>query len=33
MTSAVLARLAKLMRSVRLITEGMPSSINVKSVR
>lgn len=33
MTSAVLALLAKLIRSVRLITEGMPSSINVKSVR
>lgn len=33
MTSAVLARLAKLMRLVRLITDGMPSSINVKSVR
>lgn len=33
MTSAVLARLAKLMRLVRLITDGIPSSINVKSVR
>lgn len=33
MTSAVLARLAKLMRWVRLMTEEMPSSMKVRSVR
>ena len=32
-TSAVLVRLAKLIRLVRLINDGMPSSIKVKSVR
>ena len=33
MTSAVLARLAKLIRSVRRIMLGMPSSMKVRSVR
>lgn len=33
MTSAVLARLAKLMEFDRLMTEGMPSSMKVRSVR
>ena len=33
MTSADLARLAKLMRFVFLITDGMPSSMKVRSVR
>src|SRR6188768_3347231 len=32
-TSAVLARLAKLMRLVFLIMDGMPSSMKVRSVR
>ena len=33
MTSADLARLAKLIRLVFLMTEGMPSSMKVRSVR
>lgn len=33
MTSAVFAHLEKLMRSVSLISEGMPSSMKVRSVR
>jgi hypothetical protein len=33
MTSAVFARLAKLIRFVRFISEGMPSSMKVRSVR
>lgn len=33
MTSAVLARLAKLIRADFLMMEGMPSSMKVRSVR
>jgi hypothetical protein len=33
MTSAVFARLAKLIRADFLITEGIPSSMKVRSVR